>query len=150
MKIILYITDGDPRVVSKKLTCEKEYDNCVIKHPFSYETPVVEISGIVNLSDISEYNYMYIPQLKRYFFITSRQTSEGHIKSITGEVDVLYSLKDQLLNTSQIISRNEHKKNLYLPDDKFCFITPKQVTVKTFGINMIIPNDTFYLTTAGG
>lgn len=150
MKIILYVVKDDPLVVNKKLTQKMEFENCTLKHPFSYENPVVEISGVLNVRDIADYNYLHIPALHRYFFITSRQTSEGHIKTITGECDILYSVKDELLNTSQIVSRNENKKNLYLPDNKFNFLSKKQVEVKSFGINLIIPTDNFYLTTSGG
>lgn len=65
----------------------------------SLERPVMIIEG-----NMSDYNYMYIPELKRFYFITDIELKAGGLQYIHGEVDPLQSFKDDILDCDAIIS----------------------------------------------
>ena len=61
----------------------------------------------------SEYNYCYIQDLGRYYFIESVEKMNGTIYKIRLTVDVLKSFSTQIENINAIITKSEN------PDDNF-------------------------------
>ena len=61
----------------------------------------------------SEYNYCYIQDLGRYYFIESVEKMNGTIYKIKLTVDVLKSFSTQIENIQAIITKSEN------PDDNF-------------------------------
>ena len=68
----------------------------------------------VQLNDIQEgvvkvldFNYFYIEEFNRYYFLSSFVISSNRLVAITGEVDPLYSFKEQILENYAMIERNE-------------------------------------------
>lgn len=139
------ITDA-PEVVNKTLgeflevegTCRSELDT------FSPEVVV----GF----DCRDYNYMYIPEFDRYYFINGGSfVSNGLFRVKDVREDVLMSLKDELQNLMVIIDKTEMPGvgNEYINDGSF--ITSSKTINKVYdfpdGFN---DNPDFILLTAGG
>lgn len=64
-------------------------------------------------------NYMHIPQLNRWYFITKIDSVRTNLWRVTGHCDVLKTYAQAILGTEAVIARQEHKWNLYLNDSMF-------------------------------
>lgn len=65
-----------------------------LKVPSSIESPTLEIHD----ANIANYNYLYIPNYNRYYFITDRESIAKDTYIVTCRVDALASFKAELLN----------------------------------------------------
>lgn len=144
MNIKLYKSLDDKKKLSKNLTNEKIMTGNV-KIPTDIINPVIIIEYFANFND---FNYCYIEEFKRYYYIKDFNII-GKTIEINSHEDVLMSNKNSLLSLSATISRAENKPliNGYLLDDKFQAYSYKQITTKNFpnGIN----NDSIILITVG-
>lgn len=97
------------------------------------------------------YNYMYIEEFGRYYFIDEIISLRTNIWTIKATVDVLMSFKKDILEASVIIDKaeNEFISNLYLDDGSFVMDSRKYNEVKEFpsGLN---ENGSYILICAGG
>ena len=95
----------------------------------SIERPVMIING-----NVSEYNYMYIPEFKRYYFISDIEYKAGGIQYVHGEVDPLQSFKAEILSNKAIISdTGETNKSKLLCNNNSWFMQQnKHVITVTF------------------
>lgn len=100
---------------------------------------------------IYKYNYMYIAEFNRYYFIDDIENLGMLRWLIKAHVDVLYSFKNDILNTSAIIEKaeEENKANLYLDDGSFVMDTRKYNEIKAFP-NGLNENGSYILICAGG
>lgn len=69
MNIDFYTTKDPQNYVNKNLTNETIITGCKLLHETSLLTPVVACR-FGNIADVAKYNYVRIPQFKRYYFIT--------------------------------------------------------------------------------
>lgn len=69
----------------------------------------------------SQYNYMYIPEFKRYYFITDIVSPVNGLWTIKARVDVLFTYINQIYDSKAILdkSENEGNANLYYNDGSF-------------------------------
>ena len=117
MNITLYKTKSANNAISKKLVSEKNLGNsCMLADNTSVTSPTVIIGGIKSLDTISDYNYAYIAQCHRYYYINDIiALSGGRVKLILS-VDVLMSFKSDILNSTQLVIRQKNKGKMYLAD----------------------------------
>ena len=102
--------------IGKSLTAGESFD-CVFKDNTSILKPVITIrSDSVN---IPGYNYMYIPSLNRYYFIDDIVSVFNDVWEISGHVDVLQTYKNEILDNTAVIRRQQNRFNLYLNDPDF-------------------------------
>lgn len=143
--IKLYKTNTPNNHVTKTLTNEISLD-CVYKDITSVLNPTITISTSTNLSS---YNYAYISDNSRYYYITNIKHVRNNIYEIELKVDVLFSHKTEILSNKAILSRQEKIYNMYLSDNNFKIYSKKTVQTKEFpyGFNH---SGTFVLTTIGG
>lgn len=82
----------------------------------------------------SYYNYMYIPEFERYYFINDITTVVNQIWEIRAHVDVLFTYCSTIKNTKCIISKTENVNdaNLYLNDGSFVMDSRKYNQVIQF------------------
>lgn len=97
------------------------------------------------------YNYMYIGEFKRYYYIDDIVNISNNRWEIHASVDVLYSFKNDILLTSAIIEKTETEKtgNLYLDDGSFVMDSRKYNEIKEFP-NGLNENGSYILICAGG
>ena len=97
------------------------------------------------------YNYMYIEEFGRYYFIDDIENISNRIWRISAHVDVLMSFRSDILGANAIINKieNESAANTYLDDGSFVMDTRKYNQIKEFpsGLN---ENGTYILICAGG
>lgn len=114
MTIDLYINDSENNRIGKSLSLVSSM-NGTLKEACSVQNPVITIEA-ENLSNI---NYLYIPEFSRYYFVTDATVLQHNLWQISAHVDVLESFKDQILSQKAIISRQENLWNLYQEDEMF-------------------------------
>ena len=72
-----------------------------------------------NSITLLQMNYVYIPSMGRYYFITNCELTRKNLVTLTLHVDVLYSHINVLKDLSHgYIARNEYNYNALLPDER--------------------------------
>lgn len=97
------------------------------------------------------YNYMYISEFDRYYYIDDISTIRNGLWSISATVDVLMSFKNDILSSRVIVDKieNESEANLYLDDGSFVMDSRKYNEIKEFP-NGLNENGSYILICAGG
>ena len=74
MKIILYENTSPKKKVVKKLTRQKELEGNLLD-----ECSIVNPTVVIEIDNVSQYNYMYIPVFHRYYYITNSTVVQNKI-----------------------------------------------------------------------
>lgn len=151
MKIILYVNTAENNRVDKESYLEKviEVDGAlrdsssVITPSIVFELPNLSASELIDedgnivetpddeVAIESEYfyqfNYAYIAEFGRYYFVSDIQITRSHIFMVSMVVDVLMSFKGNLLALDAFIERNEFDYDAKIPDDLIPLNLDKQV-----------------------
>ena len=149
MNITLFKTKSANNVISKKLVGEKSLGNsCVLADDTSVTGPTVIIGGITSLDTISDYNYAYIAQCHRYYYINDIiALSGGRVKLIL-TVDVLMTYKTDILSSTQLVTRQKNKGKMYLANADWTVDGRTYLRSQYFNENHFAPqNDSFVLIT---
>ena len=87
----------------------------------------------------NSFNYFYIPEFSRYYFVTNITYITNSIVEITGSVDVLDSYEQAIRSNYGVIQRQENVFNLDLYDKSFLTQQNTQLQVKQFpqGFNRV-------------
>lgn len=110
IKVYKYESPND--YINKTLTNEKSYSG-TFRDEVSVTDPIFEIETTDNLAT---WNYAYIEDLGRYYYITGIVAVTNKLWRIYCHVDVLMTYKPQILAHDAIISRQEKMWNLFLND----------------------------------
>lgn len=83
---------------------------------------------------IMNYNYMYIPEFGRWYFITDIISKSNKIWEIHAHVDVLYTWGASIKANKAVISKTADaaKANIYLDDGSFVMDSHKYHTIIPF------------------
>lgn len=110
----LYNYGGDPRVVDKTaqlgLVTSVE---CEFFGEYNLLNPLFKL----NYSGVN-FNYIYISDLNRYYFVLNHRISNGMINAVETRVDVLMSAKTAVLNSNATIIRSGTRAT-DIPDSKY-------------------------------
>lgn len=71
------------------------------------ETSVINPIVLIEAENLSGFNYMYIYEFGRYYFITDIVSVRNGLWRITGKVDVLMSFKDGIETCPVILANTE-------------------------------------------
>lgn len=118
MNIELYKMAQSPNTITKKLTLGFKFENCIFKKGTSILNPIITVSGASDVEAIIDNNYVKIPKLSRYYFVTDIIILTGGTFELHCKVDVLYSFKDDILASIQLVTRQENKNNKYITDGR--------------------------------
>ena len=110
MTVIFFKYNDIKNKINKTLENGLTVNDVVIQNDF--DITAFELL-IKNSNFSSEYNYCYIQDLGRYYFIESVEKMNGTIYRIRVSVDVLKSFSTQIENIQAIITKSEN------PDDNF-------------------------------
>lgn len=110
MIVTFYQLSINPIVLNKTLGTGTD-KTCVIKDNLDVLNPVFEMD--FDASILSK-NYMYVPDLGRYYFITSIEII-NHVIIVRGHVDVLKTYNSQI-RSGKCTATRSNKKNLTIPD----------------------------------
>ena len=104
MKLYLYsVNDGD-NVINKSLGNPNKID-IVLKSDTDIINPVILLETIPGV-DFTDFNYCYIPELGRYYFISSIQNVNNRLWRLYCECDVLMTYKHDILNSKARLFRS--------------------------------------------
>ena len=131
-------------------------DGASITDPvFTIDLEVEDVLGnITNSAQIMAINYCFIPDFKRYYFITDISCIRTGLWQFSCHVDVLETYAVELQLQRAIIARQENLYNLYLPDDRIIVTSQRKYTTIDFP-NKLTPAtgelaDSLVVTLAGG
>ena len=121
MDIVLYINNSEKQAVFKDLQAENVFSGCL-----RGESSVINPSFMLEIDNPTSYNYLYIPDFDRYYFISNITSVRTGLWRIDCSVDVLMSFQSQILNLDVIVNGNS------FPDSETYFSgEPWQSLVKT-------------------
>lgn len=110
MTVIFYKYDDIKNKINKTLSNGLTINNVIIQNDFD----ITDFELLIKDTNFnSEYNYCFIQDLGRYYFIESVERMNGTIYKIRVSVDVLKSFSTQIENINAIIVKSEN------PDNKF-------------------------------
>lgn len=119
IKIKTFIYDGKPNTVNKTLQENEEYTG-VLNATFNVLTPVVRFRTRTPVS----FNYVYIESLNRYYFV-SELTQDGDICTVHLRVDVLFTYKDIILNSSATLVKGDNANKFVSNRNTIYDVRPK-------------------------
>ena len=109
MNVTFYQNTSDKRYLTKNLINGKTYSGLIIKESLDVLNAVFKIkvtNDSINLI-MGFYNYMYVEDLDRYYFITDRKLLNGMVAEISGHEDVLMTYPE-IRNLNATITRQEN------------------------------------------
>ena len=102
MELQLSYTNSENNAITKSL-----YDivsiTGTLRESSSIINPIIRVQGDVN----SGYNYAYIPEFNRYYFIDEITNYRNDIWILKLRVDVLMSFRNSILNTQCVLIESE-------------------------------------------
>lgn len=123
----LYYNKSDKRYINKSLTLIND-----ISIELKSDTSIINPTLILSYnSEVMQANYIYIPELDRYYYIDNIIASTQKL-IVECSVDVLMSWRSQIDNMDVIVERSENVYNLYLPDEKFKLYNYPLIQTKKF------------------
>ena len=115
MTVIFYKYVGIKNKINKTLENGLTVNDVIIRNDFDITAFELLIKD-TNFN--SEYNYCYIQDLGRYYFIESVERMNGTIYKIRLSVDVLKSFSTQIENINAIIVKSENPDNDFVDCEK--------------------------------
>lgn len=145
MNIILYVNNSEKNKIGKNLT-----NGFSLSGTLRDATDIINPIILVELNEIANYNYCYISNFKRYYFITDITVIRTGLYAISLSVDVLESFKSEIKNLSVILLNTENVGlNNYLPSQVFRNNVKSKTDILNFP-NGLNDSGEFILITAGG
>lgn len=150
MQISLFTCNAERNRVNKSEFLTNRF---VLDGSFRKSTSALNIEVDVQKTNLLtyKYNYMYIDEFKRWYFIDEIISVRTNLWTIHATVDVLMSFRDDIYVSPAIIDKveNESVANLYLDDGSFVMDSRKYNEIKEFpsGLN---ENGQYILICAGG
>lgn len=123
-----------------EFTCDLKADTSVLK-------PTLILQSA---SSLAGFNYMYIPDFNRYYFIDDIVSKNNVIWEVSGHVDVLQTYKAGILSNTAVLRRQQNKYNTYLNDDKWPVYTYDDVITFAFTNGGFKKSLEYLLVVAGG
>lgn len=111
MLIKLYTTKTPNNTIGKVLENETEY-NIKFKSQADRTKPIVVLMS----ETIIDFNYAYIPDFNRYYFIENIEVTPNKIYNIFLRCDVLESFKNDILESSGFVNQQTTSNKYYNSD----------------------------------
>lgn len=120
---------------SPKLALDKTLTNATtltgtLREQCSLIDPVIN----VEYANVFNFNYCYIPEFGRYYFIKEVTSVRNGLWRVVMHVDVRSSFKTEIRNNEPILERSQNLYNLYLPDDLLNIEQDNWTVTKELGI----------------
>lgn len=112
-----YLISDPPNTIEKDLNFSVTTERCYPYDSLNTLNPTFILKYSNNgLKDYSKYNYFYVNEWDRYYFMKPPVYEKGKVY-ITGEEDVLMTFKTEILDQEVLVERTPRKEsNAYLPD----------------------------------
>lgn len=109
--------------------------NCTVKDTegINIMNPTLIFSDV----NVIDYNYCYIPNFKRYYYVKSVNFTRNNYIELELTEDVLMSFKPDILNSECMLARSTTYRNYFIKDSRL------PVTNKTLTWTREFPNSPF-------
>ena len=145
MNIVLYVNNSEQNKINKSLSNPATFSG-VLKEETSIINPVI----LMEVDNPYNYNYAFIPEFNRYYFISNITSVNNKMWRISLKVDVLESFKNEILASSAIISDTEITGlDKYMAGNVWKSKVKDSTTIINFP-NGLLDNGEYILITAGG
>lgn len=145
MEITLYINHSEKNRLKKTLT-----DAVKLTGNLRNESNVVNPVITIYVDNPSLYNYCYIPDFKRYYFIKDITCARTGIWAVQLQSDPLMSYADEILKCSAILDETTAEgSNSYLNGRNWVANAKNTTSIIKFSSGLL-DNGEFILITAGG
>ncbi len=145
MEITLYTNNSEKNKLEKSLSNAKK-----LSGKLREESSIANPSILIQTENPSNFNYAYIPEFKRYYFITDTISVRANIWRISLHCDVLMSFKDSNKSTSIILSDTETTgQTNYISGEQWIRNVKDTTEIINFPKNLPIKGE-YILITAGG
>ncbi|MDN6641392.1 MAG: hypothetical protein L0L04_02945 [Staphylococcus equorum] len=104
MECYLYHTTDPENKVNKQLE-QIALRNIHLKRDESQESPHIKLR---TFEEVPQVNYIYIPNFKRYYFVTEIENLNNQIFDFYCETDVLMTYKEPILNGTATITKTKN------------------------------------------
>lgn len=133
-KLTLYKCNCDSNVVDKSqsLSAPKQISNVRIKEGCESLSPVFVLQNITN---IHNYNMLYYDKTGWYYNIDSVTYLNAERIEVHCTIDHLFSYASQILNTSQLVTRQETHKDTTIVDANIPIKNDRNVVYKKIGVS---------------
>ena len=115
MTVTGYLNTSPPNKLGKSITQTAVY-NGTLRGECSVMTPVITLQAN-NLAEST--NYFYIAEFNRYYYVQDQTYNVNGLVVVHLVVDPLMSYKNQILNLTGVIERQEKIYDMYLQDPIF-------------------------------
>lgn len=146
MIITLYYNHSENNVINKDKASARAFTG-TLREETSITNPVFIIESD---ETIVNYNYAYIPDFSRYYFITDITSVRNGLWRITLRCDVLESFADDILSSSCVIDHSTNVgTNDYLNSDTWVSTVRDKTDIISFSSGLSNSGE-YILITAGG
>lgn len=142
----LYVNNSPVEKIGKDLTGNHTIRDVLLKRDTSILRPVLLVNSA---QDIFTFNYMYISEFSRYYFIDDIRSVHDNLWEISAHVDVLETYKNQILSNQAVIRRQTNKYNTYLNDPEWKVYANESVVAYHFSGSPFNKNMKYVLAVAG-
>lgn len=144
IKIKTFIYNGKPNEVNKTLQANEEYTG-VLNATFNVLTPVVRFRTRTPVT----FNYVYIESLNRYYFVSEKQ-QDGDICTVRLRVDVLFTYKDIILNSSATLVKGGNANKFVSNRNNVYDVRPKTKKINFPNTGLLNETGTIVMVTLKG
>lgn len=145
MQIYLYVNRSEKNSINKSLS-----SSTLLTGNLRNESSIITPTFDVQANNVSGFNYCYIPEFGRYYFISDITAVRTTIWRIKCDVDVLMSFKTDILNLDVIVSDSTNEgSEPYFSGDVWQTTVKTKTDIISFSSGLL--NDGEYiLITSGG
>ena len=144
MNIVLMSNSSEKNKIGKTLTTVVTLSGS-IKESSSILKPVI----LIEYSDPTAFNYAYIEDFGRYYFVNDVVVVRNNLLRISLTVDVLESFLAGILAQNVIVDNSSNDYDLYLPDENLLTLVKTKTDIINFSSGLLESGE-FILITAGG
>lgn len=106
MIIKFYYDASDNRCINKELL-----EECIFEGTLREESSIIEPSILLQNYIPIRYNYAYIPDFKRYYFINNIESVRNDLWKLELKVDPLMSFKADILSLKVVVDKQSDDSN---------------------------------------
>lgn len=147
MDIILHVNSSERQAINKSLD-----SGTTLTGSLRNESSVINPSFIIEHENPSGFNYCYISDFGRYYFITNITAIRTGIWKIDCSVDVLMSFKTEILNLDVIVSDlsiGESPTETYMQGEQWVTSVKNKTDIINFPSGLLDDGE-YILITSGG
>lgn len=144
MVIKLYKNSSEPNKVGKTLGYELE-----ISGTLREETDILQPEVLIEAENLSQYNYMEIPQFHRKYFLDDISVVRAGLWRVRGRVDVLDTYETAVKRLHVILAASDSSGDDYVTGEQWKTKVKSLTDILTFS-GGLLNSGTYILITAGG